>query len=155
MNKKVVIPACLIMSMGCGYAMCQYKFNLEQKTQIKEQKVEQQKTKTFNDISNSIVKSILNDKFPKTKYIVDVNSHYEKDCVIISIVDKELDLYDMSKDQRQRILVNTGFTKDMESLVSDIKQLYDITTEVKLRCYDMNQGRPFLTIDAKDGTMIH
>jgi hypothetical protein len=155
MNKKVVIPACLIMSMGCGYAMCQYKFNLEQKTQIEEQKVEQQKTKTFNDISNSIVKSILNDKFPKTKYIVDVNSHYEKDCVIISIVDKELDLYDMSKDQRQRILVNTGFTKDMESLVSDIKQLYDITTEVKLRCYDMNQGRPFLTIDAKDGTMIH
>jgi hypothetical protein len=155
MNKKVVIPACLIMSMGCGYAMCQYKFNLEQKTQIEEQKVEQQKTKTFNDISNSIVKSILNDKFPKTKYIVDVNSHYEKDCVIISIVDKELDLYDMSKYQRQRILVNTGFTKDMESLVSDIKQLYDITTEVKLRCYDMNQGRPFLTIDAKDGTMIH
>ena len=155
MNKKVVIPACLIMSMGCGYAMCQYKFNLEQKTQIEEQKVEQQKTKTFNDISNSIVKSILNDKFPKTKYIVDVNSHYEKDCVIISIVDKELDLYDMSKDQRQRILVNTGFTKDMESLVSDIKQLYDITTEVKLRCYDMNQGRPFLTTDAKDGTMIH
>ena len=155
MNKKVVIPACLIVSMGCGYAMCQYKFNLEQKTQIEEQKVEQQKTKTFNDISNSIVKSILNDKFPKTKYIVDVNSHYEKDCVIISIVDKELDLYDMSKYQRQRILVNTGFTKDMESLVSDIKQLYDITTEVKLRCYDMNQGRPFLTIDAKDGTMIH
>lgn len=155
MNKKVVIPACLIVSMGCGYAMCQYKFNLEQKTQIEEQKVEQQKTKTFNDISNSIVKSILNDKFPKTKYIVDVNSHYEKDCVIISIVDKELDLYDVSKDQRQRILVNTGFTKDMESLVSDIKQLYDITTEVKLRCYDMNQGRPFMTIDAKDGTIIH
>lgn len=155
MNKKVVIPACLIVSMGCGYAMCQYKFNLEQKTQIEEQKVEQQKTKTFNDISNSIVKSILNDKFPKTKYIVDVNSHYEKDCVIISIVDKELDLYDMSKDQRQRILVNTGFTKDMESLVSDIKQLYDVTTEVKLRCYDMNQGRPFMTIDAKDGTIIH
>lgn len=155
MNKKVVIPACLIVSMGCGYAMCQYKFNLEQKTQIEEQKVEQQKTKTFNDISNSIVKSILNDKFPKTKYIVDVNSHYEKDCVIISIVDKDLDLYDMSKDQRQRILVDTGFTKDMESLVSDIKQLYDVTTEVKLRCYDMNQGRPFMTIDAKDGTIIH
>lgn len=121
MNKKVVIPACLIVSMGCGYAISQYKFNEEQKTQIEEQKVEQQKTKTFNDISNSIVKSILNDKFPKTKYIVDVNSHYEKDCVIISIVDKELDLYDMSKDQRQRILVNTGFTKDMESLVSDVK----------------------------------
>lgn len=155
MNKKVVIPACLIVSMGCGYAICQYRFNLEQKTQIEEQKVEQQKTKTFNDVSNSIVKSILNDKFPKTKYIVDVNSHYEKDCVIISIVDKELDLYDMSKDQRQRILVDTGFTKDMESLVSDIKQLYDVTTEVKLRCYDMNQGRPFMTIDAKDGTIIH
>jgi hypothetical protein len=155
MNKKVVIPACLIVSMGCGYAMCQYKFNLEQKTQIEEQKVEQQKTKTFNDISNSIVKSILNDKFPKTKYIVDVNSHYEKDCVIISIVNKELDLYDVSKDQRQRILVDTGFTKDMESLVSDIKQLYDVTTEVKLRCYDLNQGRPFLTIDAKEGTIIH
>lgn len=155
MNKKVVIPACLIVSMGCGYAMCQYKFNLEQKTQLEEQKVEQQKTKTFNDISNSIVKSILNDKFPKTKYIVDVNSHYEKDCVIISIVDKELDLYDMSKAQRQRILVNTGFTKDMESLVSDIKQLYDVTTEVKLRCYDANQGRPFLTIDAKEGAIIH
>lgn len=155
MNKKVVIPACLIVSMGCGYAICQYRFNLEQKTQIEEQKVEQQKTKTFNDVSNSIVKSILNDKFPKTKYIVDVNSHYEKDCVIISIVDKELDLYDMSKDQRQRILVDTGFTKDMESLVSDIKQLYDVTTEVKLRCYDLNQGRPFMTIDAKDGTIIH
>lgn len=155
MNKKVVIPACLIVSMGCGYTICQYRFNLEQKTQIEEQKVEQQKTKTFNDVSNSIVKSILNDKFPKTKYIVDVNSHYEKDCVIISIVDKELDLYDMSKDQRQRILVDTGFTKDMESLVSDIKQLYDVTTEVKLRCYDMNQGRPFMTIDAKDGTIIH
>lgn len=155
MNKKVVIPACLIVSMGCGYAICQYRFNLEQKTQLEEQKVEQQKTKTFNDVSNSIVKSILNDKFPKTKYIVDVNSHYEKDCVIISIVDKELDLYDMSKDQRQRILVDTGFTKDMESLVSDIKQLYDVTTEVKLRCYDMNQGRPFLTIDAKEGTIIH
>lgn len=155
MNKKVVIPACLIVSMGCGYAMCQYKFNLEQKTQIEEQKVEQQKTKTFNDVSNSIVKSILNDKFPKKKYIVDVNSHYKKDYLTISIVDKELDLYDMSKTQRQRILVNTGFTKDMESLVSDIKQLYDVTTEVKLRCYDMNQGRPFMTIDAKEGTIIH
>ena len=66
-----------------------------------------------------------------------------------------MDYMNMSKDQRQRILVNTGFTKDMESLVSDIKQLYDVTTEVKLRCYDMNQGRPFMTIDAKEGTIIH
>ena len=47
MNKKVVIPTCLIISMGCGYAMCQHRVDLEKKTQIEEQKVEQQKTKTL------------------------------------------------------------------------------------------------------------
>ena len=32
MNKKVVIPACLIVSMGCGYVICQHKVNLDQRT---------------------------------------------------------------------------------------------------------------------------
>ena len=34
MNKKVVIPTCLIVSMGCGYVICQHRVDLEKKTQI-------------------------------------------------------------------------------------------------------------------------